>query len=292
MPPVARTIGLMLVLASPVCLAAQTPPGESYFSRAAHDSHAGRPWVSQAHRELPAATTSQPGRVVPADFQSPLPSFGDLPESGRQERSPNQAGSPPQANTPGTMPLAPPGGDPPIPLTPHGRSNRTGQGSRAGRPGGLPSLVTVTSSLAVVLGLFLVVAWLMHHTAPSGSALLPSEVVEVLGRAALASRQQVHLLRCGNKLLLVSVSPTGVETLTEITEPDEVDRLAGLCRQAHPVSATAAFRQVFSKQFVGQHSRPGFPDGSEGVRPADARIPSTAAGTPRTKGRTLEDRDV
>jgi hypothetical protein len=57
----------------------------------------------------------------------------------------------------------------------------------------------------------------------------------------------VYLLRCGQKLLLVSLTPAGAETLTEVTDPQEVDRLAGLCRQAHPQSATAAFRQVFQQ---------------------------------------------
>ena len=57
----------------------------------------------------------------------------------------------------------------------------------------------------------------------------------------------MHLLRCGNKLLLVSVTPVGAETLTEVTDPIEVDRLAGLCRQAHPQSATATFRQVLNQ---------------------------------------------
>jgi hypothetical protein len=57
----------------------------------------------------------------------------------------------------------------------------------------------------------------------------------------------MHLLRCGNKLLLVSVTPAGAETLTEVTDPLEVDRLAGLCRQAHAQSATVAFRQVFQQ---------------------------------------------
>ena len=111
--------------------------------------------------------------------------------------------------------------------------------------------MTVASSLAVVLGLFLVVAWVMRKATPAGSALLPGEVVEVLGRTAMANRQQLQLLRCGSKLLLVSVTQAGVETLTEITEPEEVDRLAGLCRQAHPDSTSAAFRQVFH-QFSGQ----------------------------------------
>jgi len=69
----------------------------------------------------------------------------------------------------------------------------------------------------------------------------------------MAGRQQVYLLRCGKKLILVSVTPAGAETLTEITEEMEVDRLAGLCQQARPNSATAAFRHVFG-QLAGQRN--------------------------------------
>jgi len=83
------------------------------------------------------------------------------------------------------------------------------------------------------------------------AAALPAEVVEPLGRTAVGARLQLQLLRCGNKLLLVSVTPAGVETLTEITDPDEVNHLAGLCRQARPGSASATFRQLF-QQFAGE----------------------------------------
>jgi len=109
------------------------------------------------------------------------------------------------------------------------------------------SLVSMLGSLALVLGLFFLAAWAMKRNLPKGSTLLPREAVEVLGRAPLASRQFVHLVRCGNKILLVCVTPTGAETLTEITDPIEVDRLAGLCLQSHPNSSTSAFRQVFEQ---------------------------------------------
>ncbi len=60
----------------------------------------------------------------------------------------------------------------------------------------------------------------------------------------MSGRQQLHLLRLGNKLVLVSISQTGVETLSEVTDPLEVDRLTGLCYQTHPQGATANFRHV------------------------------------------------
>lgn len=109
------------------------------------------------------------------------------------------------------------------------------------------SILGVLGSLAVVLGLFFLLAWLLKRAAPKTSAALPASVVEPLGRAPLGPRQYVHLLRVGNKLLLVSLSPGGAETLTEITDPVEVDRLAGLCMQARPNSSSEAFRQVFQQ---------------------------------------------
>lgn len=115
------------------------------------------------------------------------------------------------------------------------------------RRDGMPSLLTIGSSLALVIGIFLVVAFLMRRATPAANSALPDEVVEVLGRAPLANRQQVHLLRCGNKLLLVCVTPNGTETLTEITDPAEVDRLAAICRKNSDGSASANFRQVFQQ---------------------------------------------
>ena len=78
--------------------------------------------------------------------------------------------------------------------------------------------VTGAASLGIVLGLFLLVAWAVRRGMPRNAALLPREAVEVLGRAPLVGRQQVHLVRCGNKVLLLSVSAASVETLTEITD--------------------------------------------------------------------------
>jgi flagellar biogenesis protein FliO len=140
--------------------------------------------------------------------------------------------------------------DAPLPL-----KKRNAEAVPLARPGasddraasGLPPLATAAGSLAIVLALFFVTAWVLRRGAPQAALSLPRDVVEVLGRAPLPGKQQVHLLRCGQKLLLVWAGAGGVETLTEITDPTEVDRLAGICRAAHPHSATAAFRNVFQQ---------------------------------------------
>lgn len=109
------------------------------------------------------------------------------------------------------------------------------------------TLVTVGGSLTLVLGLFLLVTWALRRNVPSGSSQLPREVVEMLGRAPLPGRQQMHLVRLGSKLLLLNVTPNGAETLSEVTDPIEVDRLVGFCHQRAPHSSTAAFHSVLEE---------------------------------------------
>ena len=116
--------------------------------------------------------------------------------------------------------------------------------SGSAETGGLGRAATVAGSLAVVLGLFFLCAWLFRRSMPRGSAQMPTEVLEVLGRSALFGRQPVQLVRLGGKLLLVAQSNAGMQTLAEVTDPAEVDRIAGLCRQHHPFSSTVAFRQA------------------------------------------------
>jgi flagellar biogenesis protein FliO len=160
-----------------------------------------------------------------------------------------------------------------IPLSPAGKTAST---DSTAKTDGLPSMVTVAGSLGVVLGAFLLFVYVIRRAGPRGLSRLPNEAFEVLGRAPLAGRQNVHLIRCGNKLLLVSVTPAGTETLTEITDPQEVDRLAGLCLQSNPRSSTTAFRQIFEqlapkRPTRGAFSQNDFADfGQSGIELPDA----------------------
>jgi flagellar biogenesis protein FliO len=123
---------------------------------------------------------------------------------------------------------------------------------------GLPmrSLYTIGSALTIVIGAFLLFAWAVRRGSGKTQSL-PTEVVSVLGRVPLAARQFAELLRVGNRLVLVSLTPTGAETLTEVTDPAEVDRLVGLCQQFAPQSTTKAFDQVF-RQLSREPAPPGF----------------------------------
>ena len=118
-------------------------------------------------------------------------------------------------------------------------------------------VTTILSSLAIVIGAFLLLVWFSRKTLPRAASSLPSEAVEILGKSTLAGRQQLQLLRVGNKLILVHVTTTGAEALTEITDPAEVERLSALCSQSQAGSITATFRQVL-QQFGNERTHEGF----------------------------------
>ena len=65
----------------------------------------------------------------------------------------------------------------------------------------------------------------------SGGGRLPVEAVEVLGRAVVDGRHTISLVRCGARVLVLSMdATTAPTTLAEISDPDEVNLLVDLCR--------------------------------------------------------------
>lgn len=138
-------------------------------------------------------------------------------------------------------------------------------GASASPIGSWASFSSVMASLGLVLALFFVVAWLMRRGMPGAIPTLPKGVVEVLGRAPMPGRQQMQLLRVGHKLILVHMSLTGVETLTEINDPAEVDRLAGLCQQGSATSATRVFHEVLDHFGREQRGSADFLDQDHGL---------------------------
>jgi flagellar biogenesis protein FliO len=179
--------------------------------------------------------------LMPAPFAVAAPDRAVQPATYQSVADVGHAATLPQKlNDP--MPIGPAGRESGDPASPHG-----GHRDAPATPSSAPALLSMFGSLAVVIGLFLGLVWLLRRGAPKAAKLLSGEVVEVLGRSRLAGRQHMHVIRFGNRLLLVAVSPDGAETLAEVSDPAEVDRLAGLCQQTQPNSATHAFRQVFGQ---------------------------------------------
>lgn len=134
--------------------------------------------------------------------------------------------------------------------------------------GVLGSMATVITSLVIVIGAFLMAMWLLRRTGPKSLFGIPEEAFESLGRAPLAGaagKQSVHLIRLGTKLILLSVTPDGATPLVEIDDPEEVDRICGLCHRDRNGSSTDSFQEVI-RQLTSRKS-------------TDAQAPSTARST-------------
>lgn len=109
-------------------------------------------------------------------------------------------------------------------------------------------LISLGSSLAIVIGLFLGVAVLYRKSVSTSLGRgLPKNVLQVLGKVSIAPRQQMLLVRFGSKLILISMIQGEARTISEITDPLEVDQLAGLC-ESHTVGSSAnSFREILTQ---------------------------------------------
>ena len=108
---------------------------------------------------------------------------------------------------------------------------------------------TTLGSLSLVILLILLTGKFWKTHGPSIHAGLPVEAIEVLGKKLIDSRQTIYLIRLGSRILILGSSATGLQTLAEITDPVDVDYLAGLCQQPDGDQGIAqTFRSLFNRQ--------------------------------------------
>jgi len=93
-------------------------------------------------------------------------------------------------------------------------------------------------SLALVLALIVLAARLFQSRSSSGN--LPRGVVEVVGRCPLDAKQSLYVVRWGGRLLLIGGGPNGARTLSELSDAEEIERVAAICdsRAKRSLSAT------------------------------------------------------
>jgi flagellar biogenesis protein FliO len=112
-------------------------------------------------------------------------------------------------------------------------------------------------ALVAVVALIFILRGLGRVFFPSTTSRGQTRVVEVLSRSALAPKQQVMLLRIGRRLIVVGDSGTQMNTLCEISDPDEVAGLVGQLRE-EKTTAAAAFTSLFgrfSRRYGGADER-------------------------------------
>jgi len=115
----------------------------------------------------------------------------------------------------------------------------------------------VVFALIAVIVLIFVLRGMGRFFFPSATSRGQSRVVEVLSRSPLAPKQQVMLLRVGRRVIVVGDSGTQMNTLCEISDPDEVAGLVGQLRE-EKTAAAAAFSSLFgrfNRRFGGDEER-------------------------------------
>jgi hypothetical protein len=137
------------------------------------------------------------------------------------------AGSPSATSQPAVSDIAPPTSPGSLPLR-----RRSQAGSRSSESSRVSESIWNTAIvLGVICGGLVAVSIGLRRRRRSSGGRLPVEAVEVLGRTAIDGRHAISLVRCGSRVLVLSVDATeGLSTLAEISDPDEVNLLTDLCR--------------------------------------------------------------
>ena len=110
------------------------------------------------------------------------------------------------------------------PTSPDGRETSS---DRFGTTIGQATLVLGSICVGIVL-----LAVVLRRRRQSTGGRLPVAAVEVLGRTPLDGRHTISLVRCGSRVLVLSMDMSeGLSTLAEITDSDEVNLLVDLCHR-------------------------------------------------------------
>ena len=80
------------------------------------------------------------------------------------------------------------------------------------------------AALALVVVLIIAARFMLKRFGPVSGAQR-RDMLDVLARTAVSPRHQLLLVRVGRRVVLVGQSPASLETLSEVTDPDEVAAL-------------------------------------------------------------------
>jgi flagellar biogenesis protein FliO len=105
-----------------------------------------------------------------------------------------------------------------------------GRGTGTERAGGGVDLKRVLVSLAIVLGVYFGLVFLVRSFTPASHQPLPSDVVQVLGRTPMSNKQTLQLVKLGNRVLLLLESAEGIQPIAEVSDAKEVEQLISLCQ--------------------------------------------------------------
>ncbi|MCF7958299.1 MAG: flagellar biosynthetic protein FliO [Phycisphaerae bacterium] len=108
-----------------------------------------------------------------------------------------------------------------------------------------PSGWTLIVSLSLVLMLIVGLSWLYRRYMPGGKLGGHSGAIEVVARNAINPKQSLCLVKLGDRLLLVGLSPNHMASLERIDDPDEIGRIMGQVESQAAHSVSKSFQGIF-----------------------------------------------
>lgn len=119
---------------------------------------------------------------------------------------------------------------PKLPLPPRTENSGSNHSSRAKTVSSSNSFVSMAISLGIIVGALVLVGRGMKRFGFHAIPNLPADAFELLGQRTIDPRVNIHLVKCGSRVLVLGVGPEGVRTLSEIDDPAEVERLVLACQ--------------------------------------------------------------
>lgn len=183
-----------------------------------------------------------------APRQGEAPREDEAPAEPEPRRTDAPAEPRPHITIPEPLPAQerlPLGGSPPSQIDNAATSAQTGQVSAS--EGGSWILQTITA-LGIVLGLIFALRYLLQRITGMRSAPMTGRLVEVLARSPIAPRTHLLFLRIHQRIVVACQSPAGLQTLTELTDPNEIAAVLSQVEAGRANSITGSFRQILGRQ--------------------------------------------
>jgi flagellar biogenesis protein FliO len=180
---------------------------------------------------------AEPSAVAPS---IPAPAATPAFEPVRQDASPTAAAaSPTSADADSAPKTLPP------------RETRSAGDASARRVDGKGGTIRTLGALAAVVALLVLLAWGYRLCTDWGRNGLAARarnrgLIEIVARQTLSPKHSVYLIRTGDRVVLVGMSPEGLRTLDTIADADAASRLLGRAAAEKPTSSTAAFQETLA----------------------------------------------
>jgi len=89
--------------------------------------------------------------------------------------------------------------------------------------------------------------WVPRASRPGGG-----DAVKILARHYLSGKQSLCLVRTGRRVLLVGITPERINTLSEMTDAEEVAALVGTAERGSPGSFTKMFGKITDRDLADE----------------------------------------